>query len=387
MYARMTATRTVLGISAAVLVVFLGAAIAVVLNPSLLDRFVVYLSANERDRIAVEALTLMEAGQFAEAALKAEAVIHSSAGADHAVARSIVDSGKFMTGETDARIQAIRLTKETYVRETGNAYNQSLQVNKLLGYINSGFEPYVFDEVFAGEPFQKFHIEGDIAGSIRALAEHSITLNPTTESLFRLGQWNADRIRDLYGDWGATPEEKEQYANDILRIIAAADELIDSEMATVEGRPFDYTVQPRFFFWKSYLYGAAARVQPEYLEDAKIALDNLVQSYETTVDASGKPYPVIATRLPYGYFSYAWSLYEVAGERALPDVRENLDALVDIIEANPNIHAGAYLSAVREAAARSPENQARYYRGYLELAKVSPRFKTFLESYGWTFTQ
>ncbi len=330
---------------------------------------------------AGNAVDLAASGKFSEALVEAERINAESQGTN-AVARSVIDTSKFLTGDSQSRIEAVRYTKESYAAYTGNGLNQALQVNKLLGYLNSGFEQYVFDEVFSGEQFSQFIVPGDKASSIRKLAEHSIELYPTTSALFRIGQWDADRIRDLYGEWNATEAQKMTYANDILRIIAEADALIASETQQIDGRPFDFMVEPRYLYWKSYLYGVVARVRPEYIQESKNALVALEQVFETSRDENGNKIPLISTRLPYGYYSYALTLHEVKGSEAKAEIQQTLDALVTLVESNPGIHEGSYLSFIREFASRSRENQERYYKGYLELAEVHPPFKEFLQEHG-----
>lgn len=338
----------------------------------------------DHDELARGAAQLVGEGRFEEAVAQAERVDRESNGTNFA-ARSVVDSGKFMTGDQEKRIEAIRYTKETYAKLEGQPHDQALQVNKLLGYVNAGFEQYVFDEIFSGDTFGAFLVKGDMGSSIRKLAEHSLSLSPTTEAAFRIGQWDADRIRDLYGTWNATAAQKELYADDILQIIKASDALIESEKGGVDGRPFDYMVEPRSLYWKSYLYGVVARVRPEYLDESKAELDKLVAIYEKSGDANGKKNVLIAARLPYGYFSYALAVHEVKGAAGKSEAIANLDAMMALIAENPGAHDGAYLSFVRGGGARSRADQERSYNGYLVFAEMHPPFKVFLQQYGWKF--
>ncbi|TSC86213.1 MAG: hypothetical protein G01um10148_719 [Parcubacteria group bacterium Gr01-1014_8] len=338
------------------------------------------LSEEEQKKMTDTALHLAAQGRSDEAVAQAELVMRGSSEPNF-VARSVVDTGKFMSGDARKRIEAVQLTKETYTLSKTN-YEKALQVNKLLGYINAAFEPFVFDEVFVGEPFQSFLVQDDAATSIRNLAEYSISLYPTTEAQFRIGQWYTDRIRNLYGDWNATPAQKKEYAGEIAKVIASADALLPQELKTVEGRPFEYMVEPRFLFWKSYLYGVMARVQPEYLEDAKIALDALVKLNETTRDEKGAPIPLIASRLPYTYFNYALALYDVQGTDAKAEINKYLNALMTLVEKDPAVHQGYYLAFLREGGARSKADWERYYKGYIDLSELNPNFKEFLIKYG-----
>lgn len=334
---------------------------------------------------AERALQLIEEGDFNAAAMEARKAYDSASNEEEKqLARSALEVANFRGGGEQERLEAIRLTKETYTLLKGNAYRQSLEVNELLGYFNTAYEQSVFDEIFKGEPFEKFLVPGDKSLSIRKLAEHSLALWPSTEAEFRIGAWHADQI--LYGSGGKklTKAERQDHANEILKVIASADALISEQKARVKDQPFGYMVEPRYFFWKTYLYGIVARVYPKYIDDARKSLDGLVASYDSSRDQLGNKRPLIAARLPSGYFTYATSLYRVKGEAVLPEVRANLDALVDLIGENPAVHTGSFLATVRTGAA-SPELWDRNYKSYVDLAKVHPPFKAFLEKYGWKF--
>lgn len=333
---------------------------------------------------AAQSMNLIGEGNFDAAIAAAEKVLKT--GSDDrsiAQARSVADIGRFMTGEETKRIEAIRITKESYEKAIGDPRTQALQVNKLLGYLNSGYEQYVYDEIFSGEVFGQFKVKKDRTSSIKNLANHSLQLYPTTEALFRYGQWFADRIRDIHGDWRVTPEQRVQYAENTLKVIEYSDKLIAREMKENEDRAFSYMIESRYFFWETYLYGAVARVKPEYIVQSKEFLDKLVASYENSRDEQGNKIPLIATRLPYSYVGYAWSLYEVKGEESMPEIEDNLDALIAIINENPKLHEGAFLAFVRNGAKQSAERQERYYKPEEVLGKKYPPFGEFLKTYGW----
>lgn len=353
-----------------------------VVAPNFYRRLLIYLNPEAQTQMVNAALESADAGDFKAARSESLEIVRSSRG-DNLTALSVYDTSSFMTGSAAARVSAIRTTKEHYARATNDPYTQALQVNKLLGYYNSARENYVFDEIFSGDPFQNFLVPGDKVGSIRKLAEHSITLNPTTAAIFRLGQWNAEQIEKA-GDT-LSQKEKQLYADNILDVIASADKIIDAETAAIEGRPFDYTVKARYFFWKTYLYGAVARVQPQYTEEAKRNLNELVAYYNTTLSDTGERYPLIATRLPYGYADYAVMLMKVHGEEAKSEIAASLDAMISLINENPEVHNGEYLALVRRGVAASEIDPEKASANYRALAQMHPPFKAFLESYGWKF--
>ena len=331
-----------------------------------------------------EAVSLVGAGDYDAAITASEVVLNSvDSGSEYNKARSVHDVAQFATGERDKRIAAIRSVKETYLLNADDPFAQSRNVNALLGYLNAGFEQYVFDEVFRGEPFAKFYIAEDRATSIRSLAEHSFELAPSTESLFRIGQWYSDRIRNLYGDWNATPEEKARYTDEILKLLDQSDELLTTELAETNGHLFQNMIEPRYYFWHSYLYAVVAREKPEYLMNAKRSLEKLEDIYNTRLDANGNKQAIIGTRLPYAYANYAWALYEVTGEAGYPEARQNLDALIALVHENPEAHVGYYVSLIKKNIALPQTKWEEVYsaRMMLRLSKMHEPFKQFIFEY------
>lgn len=323
------------------------------------------------------ALSLVSNGDYSAAIEAADTAAKNAAtDQEYFTARSIADTARFSTGEEANRIAAIRSTKESYVRARGNNFEQARYVNVLLGYLNAGFEKYVFDEVFSGPDFSKFLVPNDRASSIRGLAEHSYELAPSTESLFRIGQWYSDRMRNLYGDWDLSDAEKMEAANEILAILTDADKLLAQELEQTEGRVFQFTIEPRYYFWEAYLYGVVARQKPEYLAQAKESVEKLEQLYATRRDENGNQIDLIATRLPYTYANYAWALYEVKGEAGYEEARTYLDKLIAVIDANPTAHAGYYLSLINKNAALSSEKLKKTYSAIM-MYKLTMMHKPF----------
>ncbi len=346
-----------------------------------------YVNPSYEAEIA-EAVRSIINGNFSTASAAIAPVL--DAGPEHPAysnAVTIDTAADFNSGERAKRLEAIRKEKDLYIANTGDAYAQSRRVNILLGFLNSGFEKYVYDEVFTGEPFGRFKVESDRQSSIRNLAEHSFELDPSTSSMFRVGQWYADRIRDIFGEWNATPTQKQQYAQEILLLLESSDELLARDLAMSEASVFNFTVEPRYYFWESYLYGAVARVYPEYITNSFDSMRVLEGIYETRLDENGQRNGIIATRLPYTYANYAWTLYELKGEAGYAEAQVYLKKLADVIAENPAVHAGQYLSLVKKNAALSPEKRADTYsaRMMMALGDISPEYKALLAQHGFVY--
>ena len=381
-------------IGATLIALIVGVVAVEVLRPGTFSSIVGYSITSEEEALQLDsALNFASSGDFDSALKAAEELLNSAVSEGIAFeARSIIDSSKFATGEQEARVEAVRLTKEHYLLRVDDPLDQALQVNKLLGYMTAGREKYVFNEVFAGEPFNTFLVPGDRDASIKNLAEHSLSLHPTIEATVRIGEWYARKIERLPPPPSLTPGQSPrqpglgiQYADKILETLRQSDQLLEQQKKELEGRPFDYMVEPRYYFWRVYLYSTVALIRPRYLADAEFSLERLVTLYEETKNPRGEKYATIAMRLPNAYYLYAWSLFRVRGEREIDSVRSSLDSLIALVDQDPKIHEGQFLSLIRNAADLTPEQRAKSYRGFVVLANNHPPFKAFLEKYDWKF--
>lgn len=339
--------------------------------------------SEERNRFLEEALHLAGQGDFNRAQQYARIALETD---NTEEAQSALEVGLFFSGVEDQRIEAVRLAKESYLNAT-DPLIKAIQINKLFGFINAGSERYIFNEVFSGEPFEQFLVKGDRSVSLRNLAKHSLSLYPTTDALYRIAYWHADRIGDIWGTWNTTADEKSTHADEILRLVGEADILLTSQKQILAGEPFDYMIQARHLFWKSYLYGYVARVRPEYLTESKKALDELERYYEISLDENGNRYPLIAARLPSAYVSYARTLYEMQEAEASGEIGTTLDEMIALIDENPGVHEGAFLSTIRRDDIATTTNRRRGSGVYRALAELHPPFKEFLMRYGWTFVE
>lgn len=295
-------------------------------------------------------------------------------------ASSVLALSEFLAGSKEQRIGAIRLTKQNFLSQDGNARRQASEINILLGYIRSANEQYVFEEVFSGEPFQKFFVKDKRLKSIKNLAEYSYGLDTSTEALYRIADYQRSIVLNSSGAL-----EKKKAIDATVQTLHKADLLYPRELAEVKGLPFDYMVELRYYLWESYIYGELALADPVYLDISEKMSDKMFNLYETRRDASGNKIALIAARVTDVYLNYARYLYTVKGMSRIDDVRSHLDSLIAVINEHPSWHQGSYLALVRKMATDGiAGKRSRSYQQYVELANIHEPFKRFLESYGWT---
>lgn len=339
----------------------------------------------DQKQLLSEPIDLFAEGKYDAATRQAMQIVEDSDGILNFAARTIAEIGYFMEGDVANKLTAIRKTKEHYFVQEGNSFDQALLVNKLVGYINPDSEDILFNEVFAGEPFEQFFVPGNKLESLRNLAEHSLSIYPTTSAYFEIGSWHADHILNKYNDWGLTDEEKDMQAIEILDNIHSADLLIENEKQILEERPFGYMIEPWYFFQKMSLYLAVAHTQPTYLEQARASLALLSDLYERERNAGNDRSRIIVTLIPYAHFDYAQAIYEIKGESALPEALAHLETAMDLIQESPALHEKIFLNSLREQGSLTQEVRNDRYGAYLIFAQENARFKIFLESHGWQF--
>ncbi len=368
----------------AVLVLGIGAVFY--FNRPFVDFVIANITGGSKEQVtAKESISLIESGDWANAAKRAEPVLKSG-GRSTGAAGTAYEIGTFYTGTFEDRIKAVQFTKSIFYANENNPLMQALEVNTLLSYIQIAMDPRINKEIFKGEPFEKLWVPKDLSSSIKNLAEFSLALYPTNNAHFHTAVWYVDRIRNLYGNWKATPAEKKEYANEILRIIGTVDKTFAENAQQMEGRSLGYMERFFMMYSKVYFYSAVSRVYPTYLAQTKTALAELEIEYEAMKARAGGYNAFAATRIPDAYFAYAGALVQTKGAEAKPEIATTLDKLVSFVESDPKPHEGFYLSYIRMDRSKWKEaSKQRALRAYYDLAAIHPPFKQFLERNGWVF--
>ncbi len=296
-------------------------------------------------------------------------------------AQRMVNEANFLIGTRESRILAVQGAKSLFTRLEGYPEDQGLVVAGLLNYLSMTPESYIFDEIFTSGPFSAFLVKNSYIDSIKSLADYSLSLKPTTTALARVGWWHADKILEISKSYGHDTSAKKVAADEILKILESRQSLFLQEVALSTN---DSMSRANFYFWQASLYQAVARVYPDYIDEALQSLQVLHHEYEVTSSEAGEGLAAIAVLIPYAELYYAQALYEVAGETSLPQVREHLFALIEAVEANPDVHRASFISMIQRQAAQAPQYQLFRHPTYARFIEEVPEFRIFLESYGWS---
>ncbi len=297
-------------------------------------------------------------------------------------AQLILNEANFMIGTRESRLAAIQGSKSLFIRLEGFPEDQALIATNLLNYLSMAPDSYVFNEIFSSGPFSSFVVADDYLSTVKNLAEYSVSLKPTTTAIARIGWWHADKILEISRVHGLSVEERKMEADEILKIISDHKNLLTQEIANHED--LNPMLKPNFYFWQASLYQAVARVYPDYIDEASQSLQALHNEYEATSSEATEGLAAIAVLIPYAELYYAQALYEVAGETSLPQVREHLIALIEAVEASPDVHRASFINMIQRQAAQAPQYQMFQHPTYARFIEEVPEFRIFLESYGWS---
>lgn len=297
-------------------------------------------------------------------------------------AQRVVNEANFLIGTKESRIVAVQGAKSLFTRLEGYPEDQALVITSLLNYMSMAPDSYIYNEIFAPGPFSALVVENDYLSTVKNLAEYSMSLKPTTTALVRVGWWHADKILEVSRRYGLDDAAKKAAADEILKIISESQVLITKEIAS--GEPLNPMMRPNFYFWQASLYQAVARVYPKYIDQAGDSLSALRYEYESTRRQDGGYLATIAVLIPYAELYYTQALYEVEGETSLPRVKDHLVALIETVEANPDIHRAGFIGMIERQSSLLAQYRIFNHPTYVRFIEQVPEFRIFLESYGWS---
>lgn len=292
----------------------------------------------------------------------------------------------FWTGEKEKRIEAVRLTKEQLKNAPGSLRNQAFIINRLIGYMTTAMEREVIAEVFEGEPFQDlYNPESDTDSIFKNLAEESVARYPTFAAYARIGMWHAgkifkqyDRIEPLSSD------ELGEHIEGIRGALANMDGVVEKELKA--NILYKQTQKAQFYYYKGFLYGSLALIEPAYLKDMEEAFAGVHEEYRVQRNAEGKPLSTLETRVIYTNFSLATFLDAVEGEKRSADIETYLQQAIDLMATHPGTHQGGFLAFMHQTlqdGRKGTKGRWYSYDRFLRMAEKYPSFKNFLNANEW----
>lgn len=335
---------------------------------------------------------LTEKGNFLATHESAQKILQTTDASSTAGQRAItaIVVADFWGGDMQKQIEAVRLTKEQLRTYPGSPYNQALLINRLLGYITTAMEPQLIDEIFTGEPYGALRIPGDDIGSLKNLAEYSISKYPTSIAYFKVGIWHATSIfKHFDGIERLSAGELNGHIRAIEKILDDTNTLFPEEEKRILGRPYWEVQAPAFYYFQGFLNASIALVRHENLPRAEAAFQKVFDYYRERRTADGQGNIMIEARLVYTDFSLATFIYAIEGDARLPEVKGHLEQMIKRMEAHPDVHKNSFLAFMRETMlAGSAGTLGRWYSydRFIQMSDLYPPFGDFLNGNGWSLS-
>ncbi|MBV9159719.1 MAG: hypothetical protein JO019_03950 [Candidatus Kaiserbacteria bacterium] len=232
-----------------------------------------------------------------------------------------------------------------------------------LGLIYFNFtDPKITQAIFSDDQFAKDRVAGDDLLSYRHLFEEASKLYPLAASELRIADWYANQILAA-SDTGTKVPADDPYKTVIRTKLASA----ENDIARISKDDNEKTLLPVILQRKAII-----------LAKLSIAGD----------DSFGNPWPIFDQALQlyqvrgvpqldgYVRYSYASLLAKKYGDARSADIQKILSPFY-----TGNTYTSApVVSYFKNQRVSSPDNNRQYI---LALAKIDPKFKSWLESLGW----
>jgi len=206
-----------------------------------------------------------------------------------------------MTGEIEDAVSGIRELKKSVLDNSTSPKVRAESLISMAGiyYGSAGRHPLVFEEIFEGEPFSQYRVEGEGYKSIHQLQEWAYEMHPTANSALKLAQWY---VVEPFQNDSLTEEEVREYVAEARRYLNESRVLEQEQLANGEletsGRRY---VSNRY--WTAFI-----RAGVTYLAEDPSELDypDYRNNYdELIVFLDNYENPQVRAYIPYTHWLYA----------------------------------------------------------------------------------
>ena len=340
-----------------------------------------YQSKKTQETIA-DAVTALTRGQFGVANETIAKVNGDSASYQ---AQIIAESSKFLSRDAKVRLEGVSLLKANYISLEGQPEFQAGTIGRLFDYLQ-GSSNDLFVAVFTGAPFANYFVPNDRLATLKNLAEHSLSLQKTSQALFQIADWHASKIIKHFDKETLLSEmELSQEVAETQGLVHEADSLYPTEKTGLINPAFGYLYDGQFFSSRGYLYGVLALANKTYLTDAQYSYKQVHNIYDLQVNAEGVGPALLASRLPYIDLSLALFLKATSGTTEADAIQKSIQDMTTLVAKNPSLHQNFFVSYVRSI--KTGKSNGLWLSGsrIRSLALKYPDLKNFLVQNGWSF--
>jgi hypothetical protein len=269
-----------------------------------------------------------------------------------------------LTGDEGKYLESIDALKEIIAKA-----DVTSPVTRAYAFLEMGLLFYKYadnaitDRIFAGDVYYKKLRDDDVKVTYRHLFEESARLYPLSLSELRIADWYVNEITLAEkGEKVLDPVKRPEYEKIIGDSLIAA----DADLVRIQNLPSEYA---RYglpaLLRKAIIVGKLNAIGNGSLGPVEAVFDKALNAYATRPGADG-----------YVRYHYADALSNQPGEIPVAKIRTLLSPLYDQKEVYKTSSVLSFLKNERA-------NVLNVKKDIVKLAKIDPKFKELLMSYGW----
>ncbi len=325
-------------------------------------------SGSYQSEVPKELIQLRSEGKLAEAVTELER-LQSTLAEPNAQALATFNATMLrfqLTSDFSTYLEDIRNLKSVVLDPDVDQWVRIKALNSVsAAYCRSGRDPRAFEEIYKGEPFEKYLVPGDPDLSARKLAEWSYSIRPTSFAAARIARWYSETIMH---DDSLDETTRNQYLEETTFWIREADRLVAREL---RDPTFINTMQyATYDLWTTVATGRLAAVVGEpYRSEYRSRFENLFATLKNNPNYNTEEFVFL------GLHFYAQLLESVDSDTAAAKARaDELAGMIDSLE-NPEIMT--YVRFLRNEYAH--RSSGYIWQNTLALMNISPAYKASVE--------
>ena len=273
-----------------------------------------------------------------------------------------------VSGNNTDAIEYLRRLKANVLNVNLPAESRAEDLSRLaLTYCSFARDEGTLREIFTGEPFEQYWVEGDGALSTRKLLEWAYNdVDPSPRTALDLARWYVNRaiIRPL------DSETKTQYIKLAKSYVAEGEELNREDVAA-DGDKYLLTRRyAAYLYWRAFTMHALMMLGDKtYEKEAKTAYDDFRRTVLEQNNASS------LQLLPYSYVVQANFISKLYGDKETAKVL--LAKAMQLVRADPYRHTNEFEEFTRDTWGNAWAGLVT--AAIRDMMDVSPEFKEFIE--------
>ena len=201
------------------------------------------------------------------------------------------------------RISATQDLKILFQTAT-TSVEQAKLINVIISISHAAHEPYIFNEVFRGEPFEKYRDSESEQHSLQNLSFASYALHPTAYAAQLASQGYVDTLHNLEKKESNAHVEKQidTIVEAMMKQYNLAEKTINADLMEARGDEERIFLEVAYYRWQGHILGEIAGVKPESLQESvPLLLKSLNLAEEYKKKTHNNNLDQLISSIKYGY--------------------------------------------------------------------------------------